>query len=189
MKHWALGVPFLFLAGCGAEVDQGFIGAVRGGNTSAIQELLKQGADPNMTAGVNNWPALMHAVHKGRRESVRLLLAAGADVNLGEKGGYTPLMMAAGYGYDAIAGDLLRAGADPRRKLKDGTTALDLAVVGVPDIDRFTVGACQTETVRALLDAAPDVKFRPAGLDRAVFNVKRGGCRPVTELLAARNAF
>ena len=38
-----------------------------------------------------------------------------------------------------------------------GDFALTVAVSGVPDIDKFTLGSCQGETVKALLDAAPDL--------------------------------
>ena len=187
MRTLAVCSGLLLLIGCAAQVDPGFIGAVRRGDVGAMQEFLKNGTDPNLRAGVNHWPAIMHAIHKGQREAVKALIAAHADVNISEEG-MTPLMMAAGYGYDGIVHDLLKAGADPRRKMPDGTTALELAVVGVPDIDRFTVGACQTAAVRELLDAAPDLKFRPHGLDRTAYRLKRGGCRQVTSLLASRGA-
>ena len=33
---------------------------------------------------------------------------------------------------------------------------------GVPDIDKFTLGSCQNETVKALEEAAPDIKAPPS---------------------------
>jgi len=186
MRIHVLAVCTLVLAGCGRDLDNGFLGAVRGGDVAAVRRYVREGADLNMSAGVNGWTPLLHAIHTGQGGVVKELIAAGADVNLAPRGEYTPLLMAAGYGYESMVRDLLTAGANPRYRMKDGTSALDLAVVGVPDIDRFTIGSCQTGTVRALLEAAPDVRFRPAGLDRIAYLLKRPGCRPVAALLAQR---
>jgi len=43
---------------------------------------------------------------------------------------------------------LLAKGADPYAETPDGDNALAAAVGGVPDIDKFTVGKCQTEPYR-----------------------------------------
>jgi ankyrin repeat protein len=74
------------------------IGAARSGDTGRIEQLLADGADPNVRAGVNDWTPLLHAIHKNQEESVRMLLAHRADVNARGGGGITPLIMAAGYG-------------------------------------------------------------------------------------------
>src|SRR6058998_2152044 len=89
----------------------------------------------------------MHAIHKGQKGSVQALVAAGADVNAKSGKGITALIMAAGYGYGDIVQLLLDKGADPYAETSDGDNALAAAVGGVPDIDKFTVGKCQTETV------------------------------------------
>lgn len=49
--------------------------------------------------------------------------------------------MAAGYGYSGIVKTLLDHGANPAGESALGLTALDLAVTGVSDIDRWTGGA------------------------------------------------
>jgi hypothetical protein len=92
--------------------------------------------------------------------------------------------MAAGYGYAGIVRDLLEHGADPYAETPGGANALAAAVGGVPDIDWFTVGSCQTETVRALLEKAPDLKLRDnfSGRSARWFAAWKG-CREALGLL------
>ena len=114
--------------------------------------MLADGADPNAPEGVNDWTPLLHAVHKNQIGSVEALLDGHADPNRTVRGG-TPLMWAAGYGYTPIVRLLLARGADPRLRDLDGDTALDWAVTGMLDVDRFTFFSCQDDTVHALLAA------------------------------------
>ncbi|QOY87327.1 ankyrin repeat domain-containing protein [Paludibaculum fermentans] len=142
------------LAGCGGAHDTStLIGAAREGDLAAMNKQLDQGAGVNQSAGVNNWTVLQHAIHKNQPQAVDLLLAKGADPNLAH-GKMTPLMMAAGYGYDGIVRSLLKYGADPKVRNSDGKTARDYAKSGVSDIDRFTYGREQSAAVAAL-DAKP----------------------------------
>jgi hypothetical protein len=70
-------------------------------------------------------------------------------------------MMAAGCGY----ADRPHPAVARRRRAAisgKGETAVELAARGVFDIDRMTWGACQADTVRVLLQAAPDVRPRSA---------------------------
>jgi ankyrin repeat protein len=155
------------------------IAASRTGNVPMIRLLRSHGADPNLRdAAVNSWTPLLHAIHKAQPASVAALLEAGADPNGTESDGATPLMMAAGYGYTNIVKLLLAHGANPRIATSDGITALDLARSGVPDIDRFTVFACQDDTVKALLAADPKLPDHTANLPlpaRIAMHAKR--CR------------
>jgi len=131
--------------------------AARDGNITAIQQLAAKGADPNAPSGGNDWTPLHHAIHKHQTASVGALLDAGADVNRAGSDGVTPLMMAAGYGYDDTVKLLLERGANATLKTPEGETALDWALVGTTDIDRFTFFNCQDSTARLLHDAAPSV--------------------------------
>lgn len=149
------------------------IGAVRTGDIEQTRSLIDNGADPNARAGVNGWPALMHAVHKHQTGSVIALLKGGADIDARMPDGKTALMMAAGYGYNDIVRVLLDRGADVRAKTNGGETALSFAVLGTADIDEFTLGKCQTQTVRLLVDRAPDLK-------KATWRTaQRAGCRSI----------
>lgn len=177
-------VAILFLGGCCLEPPHALIGAARSGDTEAIKTLLGSGADPNQRWGVNHWTPLMHAIHKNQKASVEALLAGGADVNARSGKGTTALMMAAGYGYANIVQLLLSRGANPRAETSDGDNALAAAVGGVPDIDKFTVGACQTETVRALLAKAPDLRLKDNFYGRAARMAARAaGCSDVLALI------
>lgn len=129
--------------------------AARCGNAENIPLLAEAGADLNRGAGVNGWTPLMHAIHKNRIESVAALLDAGADVNARGGSDATALMMAAGYGYANIVDTLARRGADVGARNRKGATALEYAITGVSDIDRWTTGECQVETVKALASRAP----------------------------------
>ncbi|HEX3581223.1 MAG TPA: ankyrin repeat domain-containing protein [Thermoanaerobaculia bacterium] len=139
-----------------------FIGAVRSGNVAEVRQMLARGADPNAPEGVNEWTPLLHAVHKNQPGSVAALLDGHADPNRAVNG-MTPLMMAAGYRYTPIVRLLLAHGADPRIQGLDGETAVDYAVIGMTDIDRFTFFSCGDETVHAILAAhAPRTISRAA---------------------------
>ncbi len=147
-----------------------------------IPVLVKQGADPNQRSGVNGWTPLMHAVHKRQKGSVVALLDNGADVNARGDGGSDPLLMAAGYGYTDIVNILLDRGADAHAQLQNGDNALTLAILGVSDIDRFTLGDCQDSTVRTLLERAPDLHLKNSPAAAA----KAKGCAGVAKLLGVR---
>jgi uncharacterized protein len=61
------------------------------------------------------------------RETVRLLIAQGADVNMEQAGGYTPLHQAAAAGLEELIPILLEAGADRARLCHQGKTPVDYA--------------------------------------------------------------
>jgi Ankyrin repeats (3 copies) len=138
--------------------------AARAGDVTTIRSLIAHGADPNEAAGQNNWSPLLHAIHTHQIGSVQALLDGGADINRLSGDGITPLMMAAGYGYTDIIQLLLRRGADPHIQGPDGVRALDLAAVGVPDIDRFTFFQCQDDAVRVLRATDPSMSISPRAL-------------------------
>lgn len=87
-------------------------------------------------AGLENEPysftPLAYASYRGRAHTVRYLLERGARVDADAENGVTyvntPLMMASIQGHLDLAITLLRAGADPRIRVKDGLTARELAI-------------------------------------------------------------
>jgi ankyrin repeat protein len=159
---------FSLVSACQHPPETPLVLAARNGDVRTVRDLVARGADPNEYAGVNSWTPLEHAVHKGQIGSVAALLDAGANPNRADPQGTTPLMMAAGYGYTDIVQLLLRRGADARLRDHDGATALDLAVTGVADIDRFTLFDCQNETVKLLRGAGA-----PSGTTSTVARLKR----------------
>lgn len=136
------------------------INAAREGDTVRIRALVAGGANPNMRGGVNGWTPIEHAVHKNQMASVRALLDAGADPNAANPNGVTPLIMASGYGYTPIVQLLLKRGANPRLTDSEGQNALDAAMSGTGDIDKFTLHDCQRATFDALRREVPDLSPR-----------------------------
>ena len=130
--------------------------AARNGQVPAIQVLIASGADPNLEAGRNGWTPLLHAIHTNQIESVTALLALGADVDASGRSGITPVTMAAGYGQADMVRLLLSHGADVGNS--DRGEPLRAAVTGVLDLDCITLGGCQTETVRLLLQHEPRLR-------------------------------
>jgi ankyrin repeat protein len=159
---------FLIASACYRQPGLPLTQAARNGDTRSIHALAKQGADVNAADGVNSWTPLEHAIHKHQVESVKALLDAGADPNLTDPRGVTPLMMAAGYGYTDIVTILLKRGADMKLRDRDGATALDFAITGVSDIDRFTLFDCQSSTIHALESAGA-----PAGTQKRAASLKK----------------
>ena len=159
-------VFFFWLIACfAARHDESpLMGPARAGDTAELRRLAANGADPNERGGVNDWTPLMHAIHTDQIRSVEALLDGGADVNRVAGDGFTALMMAAGYGYTDIVQLLLRRGGNPRIAGADGIRPIDLAVAGVPDIDRFTLFQCQEDTIRALRAADPSISVSPRAL-------------------------
>jgi ankyrin repeat protein len=98
------------------------------GKPEVTRILLDEGAhvDTYTTNAFANQP--LHAAAAGRHiEVCRLLVAAGADVNATQHGGYTPLHEAAQHGDDEMVELFLSAGADPTISVEDGGTPADLA--------------------------------------------------------------
>ena len=91
-------------------------------------------------------------------------------------------MRAAGYGYQRIVRLLLERGADPRLADSDGASALDYAVRGVADLDHITAGGCQTEIVRHVLQAAPDLRLEADSWALKSARLKR--CEEIVEMVA-----
>jgi ankyrin repeat protein len=96
--------------------------------TDSVRVLLDAGAkvDEADNDGVTllDWAAIAN-----RAEIVRLLIQRGADVNHVDKNGMTPLLYAASidYGDSTVIDLLLKSGARPDARSKEGLTALDLA--------------------------------------------------------------
>ena len=74
------------VSGCGPPVAVSpLAAAARAGNVTEIDRLVATGADIDAGSGVNNWPPVIHAVHKGQVEALEHLLERGAALG-GETG-------------------------------------------------------------------------------------------------------
>lgn len=106
---------------------EGFLRYIETGNVPEAKKLLDTGIDVNVKRPGDQNTALIIAAGKGRMEVVNLLLSRGADVNVSNRNGWTPLMAAVSSGSYGIALLLLEKGADPNSKHTYGWTALKLA--------------------------------------------------------------
>lgn len=118
------------------------------GHPRAVEHLLERGAEVDAFGrGWMTGTALHSAVSRMRTEVVRLLLAGGANPNVRQSHGWTPLHGAAHNGDRASADALLDAGADPAATNDEGRSVLELAEEG---------GDAETiERIRAALQASP----------------------------------
>ncbi len=96
--------------------------------TASVKALLDAGA-PVDQADDDGITPLAWAAISNRVETARVLIEHGADVNHVDKKGMTPLLYAASIdlGDPSMTDLLLRSGAKPSLRNKDGLTALDLA--------------------------------------------------------------
>lgn len=102
----------------------------------AARTLLEAGAPVDLVADNEMRVQPLHSAAAAHQiEICRMLLAAGADVNARETGGFTPLHAAAQNGDPELVELFLSAGADPDARTDDGRTAADLAAeASHPDV-------------------------------------------------------
>lgn len=173
-------------ASVNAKDKKGMTALMHAGTTfsvGAAKVLIEAGASVN-ERDEQVWTALMHGVLRHYNDSgaefVKVLIAAGVDVNTAAADGATPLMLASRW-YDAeVIRSLLAAGASVNAKDKMGQTALMYAFqsVGPTDMSLFTRAGASVnerdargwtalmyaafknfaaEEMKALIDAGADV--------------------------------
>ena len=104
------------------------LGAAFGGPSATVL-LLAHGAHVHRFSRnpMRNQPLHACIALSGNCETVRILIAQGADVNMTQAGGYTPLHQAAAAGLEELTRILLEAGADPGLCCDQGKTPADYA--------------------------------------------------------------
>jgi ankyrin repeat protein len=141
-------IRLLVAAGADVNTTDTFVGlsplmnAAGNRNLAAVKLLLAKGAKVNAVGKLENLPRvrtgtvefggftpLLMAAPFGPPEIVKTLLEAGADVNVQDVRGFSPLMLAVGTDRQdsRIVRLLLAHGAGPAVKNRDGETALDWA--------------------------------------------------------------
>ncbi len=186
-----------------------------GGDANApVRNLVAQGAGLDARDG-DGLTALAWATLAGRGGVAQALLAAGADPNVSDTGGYTPLMHAAKRADENAGENVVRAliagGADVRARRRDGWTALlvaashggslpvvlalldagaDIEARGRGGVSALTLAAAygRAEIVRALLDRGTDVDASEEGGETALMNAAKYGYKEVIGLLLSRGA-
>jgi ankyrin repeat protein len=133
--------------------------AARNGSRASAEALLRAKAHADRPNRFGDTP-LMLAALKGDLETVRVLIAGGASVNLP---GWTPLIYAATGGHDDVVDFLLAQGADIDAASPNGTTALMMAV-----------HEHHAETARLLIGRGADVNHRNQDGATALAWARRG---------------
>ncbi|HEX4595627.1 MAG TPA: ankyrin repeat domain-containing protein [Bryobacteraceae bacterium] len=110
-----------------ASSDTRLSDAAMQGDKDTVRSLLKQKIDVNAPQG-DGTTALHWAAYRDDLDMVKLLLAAGANVQAATReGAITPLLMACQNGNAAMIETLLKAGADANAVKTNGTTPLMMA--------------------------------------------------------------
>ena len=153
--------------------------ALRNGDKLTFRRLARQAPNSGNMRGLGGTTPLMQAVLYGDAESVRLLLKGGADPNVRNEAGATPLMWAVSDLEKTRL--LLDRGADVNARSEDSRTALLIAA------GRFG----SQEVVRLLLDRGADINAKSPGLGgdmTAVTEASRLGDEALLRLLIERGA-
>jgi uncharacterized protein len=194
--------------------------AVAQKQTAMVAELVKAGADVNARSTVNNWerqvtaepraiyrPAggltpLLYAAREGCVECARLLVDAGAEINLADPEKISPLLMAVINGQWDTAQYLIKKGANPNQWDLWGRAplyaAVDLNTVprgGRPDwpsLDEAT--PLQVVEMLLAVGANPNAQlklsppFRNIGNDRGLDGMLTTGATPLLRAAKALDA-
>eukprot|EP00752_Nemacystus_decipiens_P014985 g13343.t1 len=132
--------------------------AIKTGQVGVLEMLICRGADLEVTVskevadgdGKINFPLGSRALHvaaqMGQVGSIRCLLKAGANADVINSAGYTPLMLA--YFSSELVEELLKGGANPCLTNEEGTTALHI----------FAVNRAHDDAMKLLLEAAPSTR-------------------------------
>jgi len=124
------------------EPEEPLVKAAWQNDLAEVSRLALSGSDVNVIDKATDMGGLAFAVQNGKRDMVNVLLSAGANPNLANTRGETPLMYLGDHATTELVGDLLSAGADVNASDQSGATPLiNLAASG------------SFEVVKRLLDA------------------------------------
>src|SRR5688572_10970087 len=156
------------------------------GHGEAMNVLIEAGADVNARSSIIVWERqrteeprdkwlppggltpLLFSAREGKVTSVRVLLDAGADVNIVDPDRHTSLILALSSGHFDVAGLLIERGADVNMEDKVGQTALYAAVDGhtVPASNR--PAPRETDDTLTSLDVIKMLLAKGARVDAAL---------------------
>jgi uncharacterized protein len=103
--------------------------AARNGKINTLKLLLKSGAQVNLIAEDRGSTAIFDSALGRNKDIVKILIDAGADVNIQSKDGQTALVVVVGSGDEEIVEMLFKAGANPDIKDALGVSARKYATI------------------------------------------------------------
>jgi uncharacterized protein len=103
--------------------------AARNERLDTLQLLLRSGAQVNLIAEDRGSTALFDSALEKNKDMIKILIEAGADVNIQSKDGQTALVVVVGEGDAEIVEILFKAGADPDIKDALGVSARKYATI------------------------------------------------------------
>ena len=130
--------------------DAKLLRACRTGDLEMAREAISAGADVNVRTGKLGGTPLFIAVDGNERKIVKLLIAAGADVNARASNGLPILILACTHDERGGALELIRSGADPNVRWREHSGERPLHLAHRPAM------------VRALIEAGADINARDA---------------------------
>ncbi|XP_070608592.1 fibronectin type 3 and ankyrin repeat domains protein 1 [Erythrolamprus reginae] len=135
--------------------------ATDGGHCDVIEWMIQDGCevDPR-DSGIEWTPLFRLCALSGKTDVAIILINAGADVNVKDKDGKTPLMVAALNNHEDLVALLLEKGADPDIKNEFGKGALEMA----KGLNRQSVVSIIEEKKKQLSSAAVDLASTPSRL-------------------------
>lgn len=155
---------------------QRFLNSAKHGSLCVVEDLLKEGMDPDQSHPESKRTALINAAYEGHLEIVELLIKAGANVNMQESWGNTALACAAISGYEEIVKKLIAAHAYLDTPGFQDNTALSYAA------------ELETNNItKMLVEAGADINF-PSGYNNPLFVAARHGRLETVKYLISKGA-
>jgi ankyrin repeat protein len=152
--------------------------AALNGCADCIAHLAKKGADLNARESRNGNIALALAQRHRHRDVVKALLEAGADPNIADKGGYTPLISAAMDGDYEVARFLLQKKADPNLQASSGPRKGITALMSAAAKGHLQVAAL-------LIDSGADPSIKDEAGTTAYSYAVHNKHAPIADLIGA----
>jgi len=168
-------------------------GTLAGGDVSGLREMLEAGYDPNLTKEFTNharrssWerrgpitPLLATLLMRDTGKSlqlVKLLIEHGAEIDIRDSIGETPMHFAIRWGYDDIAEMLLEGGAEMGITTEDGKTYLHFACI-----------KGYTAVADLLINKGIEINAKDAGGKTPLYYAAKYGNREIASLLIEKGA-